>query len=102
VVRVFVFLFWYCVFFTVGTLLGFGGGFGAIDTFLEFLLEGFFEKLSTFIGEEGFHEVECLSMSGGIGDQVAFGEQGGELLMEKFVNGGEGAGKFHKIRELFI
>jgi len=85
-------------FFTVGTLLGFGGGFGTLDTLLEFLLEGFLEELSTLIGKKGFHEVECLSVSGGIGDQVAFGEEGGEFLHKEFVNGVAGGGfGLHKI-----
>jgi len=59
-------------FFTGGTLLGFGGGFGSLDALLEFLLKSLLEKFSTFVEEEGFHKVKRLSVRGVISDEVAF------------------------------
>jgi hypothetical protein len=74
-------------FFTVGTLFTFGGVFDLLDSFLEFFLEGFLEEFSSFVEEEGFHDVECLFV--GV-DQVAFGEQGFEFGKKELVNGGGG------------
>jgi hypothetical protein len=71
-------------------------GFGLFDAFLEFFLKDFFEKSSSLEEEELFEIVEGFSEGGVVGDEVAFGEEGGELLREKVANGGRG--RLHKIR----
>jgi hypothetical protein len=79
-------------------LLGFGGGFGVFDAFLEFLLKGLLEKLSSFDEEEVFHVVECLTEGGGFGDEIALVEQGIKFRVEKFSGGKMGRLRLHKVR----
>jgi hypothetical protein len=76
----------------MGTLLGFGSGFGVIDSFLQLFLKGFLEKFSSFGKEEAFHVVESLSIGGVIGDEGAVVEQGIEFGVKKFTPGRENGG----------
>ena len=72
------------------TLLGFVSGFDLLDSFLEFFLKGFPEKLSSFVEKEELHVVEELWVAG---DEVAFIEEGFEFGDEEFVGrNGEGGG----------
>ena len=53
-------------FFTVGTLFGFAGGFGA---FLEFLRKGLFEKVSSLDEEKLLQIVKGSAVCGVVGDE---------------------------------
>jgi hypothetical protein len=68
----------------VGTLLGFGGRFGAFDVVLKLLLEGFLEKLSSLDEEERFDIVECFAVGGAVGNEIALVEKGIKFGVEKF------------------
>jgi len=84
----------------VGTLFAFAAGFGAIDVFLEFLLKGFLEKLSSFDEEEFFHVVECFAASSVIGDEIALVEQGIQFRVEKCPAVRKGRSGLHKSTSL--
>ena len=79
----------------MGTLFGFGSGFDLFDSFLEFVLKGFLEKLSSFVEEEGFHAVEGLRVTR---NEIALIEQGIEFGVQEFAAGRLGAGRLHKLR----
>ncbi|MCL2710488.1 MAG: hypothetical protein FWE95_06385, partial [Planctomycetaceae bacterium] len=48
--------------------------------------------------KKGFHEVECLSVSGGIGDEIALVEEGIQFRVEKCTGGKMGRFRGHKVR----
>jgi hypothetical protein len=75
-------LFWTRVFFTVGTLIRCGSGFGSVDTFLEFFLKGLAKKLSSLNKKKRFEISERLTEGGLVGDQIALIEQGIQFRAE--------------------
>ena len=84
------------VFFTVGTLFGFGSVFGLDDAFLQFLLKDFAHEFLTGKEQEVIEVVEGLSVLGGVNDVLAFGEQGIEAFDENVANAGWECGGSHK------
>ena len=71
----------------MGTLFGFCGAFDSLDALLEFLLEGFSEKNSSFVEKEGLLGIESLFIAG---DQVVLGEKGFESGDDEIVDDGAG------------
>ena len=98
-----VFAFVFCLpvfFFTVWALLSFVGFFDGGDFFLEFLLIDFLEKFVSFCAEEVIEVVEGSTVVGGVHDEVAFGEQGIEFVVEQIVNGARIGGERHQSTSL--
>ena len=54
----------------MGTLVAFGGGFGAFDTFLDCLFEDFGEDCASFSEKELGEIVERLTVSGLVQDEI--------------------------------
>jgi len=67
-------------------LFGFGRGFGLFDSFLKFLLQDFIDKLPSFDEEKVIKIMQGTTVLGVLGDVIAIGKQGVELLVKQGPN----------------